>query len=104
MAEQMRHLCSVSELPNVTMTVMPAEAHPANASELIVTDSAAYVEHLTGGLVHVDAETVSRLDRLFTTIASDSYRASDSIELITEVGDVWTGASQATANRTGDRV
>jgi len=44
MSGQMRHLLSVAARTNVTLQVLPAVAHPANASEFIVTDSAAYTE------------------------------------------------------------
>ena len=70
MAAQMGHLAAVAARPDVTLQVLPAVAHPANASELIVTDSAAYAEHLAGGFVYTDEETVTRLARLFHTILS----------------------------------
>jgi Domain of unknown function (DUF5753) len=38
MEGQMRQLAEVAAMPNVTVQVLPAVAHPANASELIVTD------------------------------------------------------------------
>jgi transcriptional regulator with XRE-family HTH domain len=93
MAEQLRHLADVAALPHVTMQVLPAVAHPANASELIVTDSAAYVEHLVGGLVYTECETVTTLERLFTSIHSESDKASDSLAMIERLGEAWTGGS-----------
>ena len=96
MAAQLRHLADVARLPNVTMQVLPAVAHPANASEFIVTDNAAYVEHLTGGLVYADDETVMILSRLFRKILSESGKASESLAMILEVGEGWTtGVSRA---------
>jgi hypothetical protein len=104
MAEQMGHLAAVAAMPNVTLQVLPAVAHPANASELIVTDSAAYAEHVAGGYVFTEEETVTRLTRLFNTILSESYRASDSAAMIEEVGQIWTaGASPATQTPTAAR-
>jgi hypothetical protein len=104
MAAQMSHLAAVAARPNVTLQVLPAVAHPANASELIVTDSAAYAEHLAGGFVYTDEETVTRLARLFHTILSESYRASESAAMIEEVGQIWTaGASPASQTPTADR-
>jgi Domain of unknown function (DUF5753) len=47
MAEQLRHLAEVAK--------MPATEHSASASELIIADNAAYVEHLAGGLVYTGA-------------------------------------------------
>jgi hypothetical protein len=103
MAAQMQHLLEIAARPNVTLQVLPAVSHPANASELIVTDEAAYAEHVAGGLVFTEEETVSSLLRLFNTILSESYRVTDSLALIREVGEIWTGASQATQTPTADR-
>jgi uncharacterized protein DUF5753 len=91
MVRQCAHLLEVASLPNVTLQLLPAIAHPANASELIITDSAAYVEHLTGGLVHTDEQTTTTLERLFSTLLSESYRASDSAAMIRKAGELWTG-------------
>jgi hypothetical protein len=102
MAEQMRYLASVATMPRVIVQVLPAVAHPANASELIVTDSAAYVEHLVGGLVYTEEETVTTLTTLFFTIMAESFRASDSLALFTEVGEIWTGARAPSQTPTGD--
>lgn len=104
MAAQMGHLAVVAAMPNVTLQILPAVAHPANASELIVTDSAAYAEHVAGGYVFTEEETVTRLARLFHTILSESYRASESAAMIEEVGQIWTaGASLASQTPTADR-
>lgn len=103
MAAQTRHLTTVAAMPTVTLQVLPAVAHPANASELIVTDTAAYAEHVAGSYVFTEEETVSRLARLFHTLLSESYRASESAALIEEVGQIWTaGASPATQTPTAD--
>jgi transcriptional regulator with XRE-family HTH domain len=103
MAVQMRHLAEVASLPNVTMQILPAVAHPANASELIVTDNAVFVEHLVGGLVYTEDETVSSLQRLFYTILSESDRASESLATIVEVGEQWIGGSPAFQARKAGR-
>jgi transcriptional regulator with XRE-family HTH domain len=104
MIEQLRHLADVASLPNVTLQVLPAIAHPANASELIISDSAAYVEHLTGGLVHTDEQTITTLERLFSTILSESYRASDSAAMIRKAGELWTGELPPTQAHKAGRV
>lgn len=57
MSGQMRHLLSVAARTNVTLQVLPAVARPANASEFIVTDSAAYTEHVADGLVLTEEES-----------------------------------------------
>lgn len=103
MAAQMARLTAVAAMPNVTLQVVPAVAHPANASELIVADSAAYAEHVAGGYVFTEEDTVTRLARLFHTLLSESYRASESAALIEEAGRIWTaGASQASQTPTAD--
>jgi hypothetical protein len=66
---------------------------PASSSELIVTEDAAYVEHLTGGLVYTDPESVTPLLRLFTTINSESNKASETVAAIERLGELWTGGS-----------
>ncbi len=100
MAAQMRSLVDIARRPHVTMQVLPASAHPANASELIVTDEAAYAEHVVGGFVYTDQETVSSLLHLFTTIHSESYRASDSLRMFERMAETWTGGSLHIPTRT----
>jgi hypothetical protein len=102
MAAQMRHLLDLASLPNVTLQVLPAVAHPATASELIIADnSAAYAEHLAAGGVYAEPETVTRLELIFTTIRGECYRASDSAAIIGKAAKLWTGASHHSAERTG---
>jgi transcriptional regulator with XRE-family HTH domain len=102
MAAQMRHLLDLASMPNVTLQVLPAIAHPATASELIIADnSAAYAEHLAAGGVYVDPETVTRLELIFTTIRGECYRASDSAATIGKADKLWTGVSRHSAARTG---
>ena len=97
MAAQMRHLAATAAMPNVTMQVLPAVEHPATASGLVLADGAAYAEHVAGGFTYTDDETVSSLTRLFTSIHSECYRASESLAIIRKAEQLWNGASQATA-------
>jgi hypothetical protein len=97
MAAQMSHLLAVAALPNVTLQVLPAVAHPATASELIIADNAAYAEHVAAGGVYTDEDTAITLARLFDTIRGECYRVSESLAIIGKAGELWTGASQATA-------
>ncbi len=104
MARQTHRLVQIARQPNVTLQILPAVEHPANPSELIVTDSAAYVEHLAGGLVYADAETVSSLTRIFSTILSESYRASESLKILEGMAEAWmTGVSPRIRVPTEDR-
>jgi transcriptional regulator with XRE-family HTH domain len=101
MAGQLRHLLTVAALPRVTMTVMPAVAHPANASELIIADNVAYVEHMAGGFTYTDEETVTALAARFDNLRGECYRVSESAALIERLGETWTaGVSPLTRTAT----
>jgi hypothetical protein len=100
MAAQMDHLLEVAAMPHVTLQVLPAVTHPATQSGFMVTDSAAYAEHVIGGFTYTEGETVTRLDRLFDTLRAECYRASESAAIITKAGEIWTGESRATAEAT----
>jgi hypothetical protein len=89
MAAQMRQLLAVEALPRVTVTIMPAVAHPANASELIIADNAAYAEHMVGGFTYTDEETVSALAARFDSLRGECYRVSESAALIERLGETW---------------
>jgi hypothetical protein len=102
MAAQMAHLREVAAMPNVTVQVFPAVMHPVSSSELIIADGAAYVEHLTGGLVYTDETAISLL-RLFSTIHGESYRVSESLKMFERLGEIWTGGSPLTATLREDR-
>jgi hypothetical protein len=101
MAAQCAHLASLAARANVTIQVHPAVAHPAGASEFIIADSAGYAEHVLGGGVYTDEQSVTTLARLFDTLRGECYRVSESLALIKEVGDyLWTGGSLATQTPT----
>ncbi|MGH3253757.1 MAG: hypothetical protein ACRDOI_47120 [Trebonia sp.] len=72
----MGRLLAAAEMPRAVVQILPAIAHPATASALLVTDSAVYVEHLTGGLVYADDQTVSSLARIMAAITPESRTAS----------------------------
>jgi transcriptional regulator with XRE-family HTH domain len=105
MAGQMGHLAEVSRLPSVTVQVLPAVAHPAGASGFVVTADAAYAEHVVGGFVYTDEETVSWLLRLFDTLRGESCRVSESLRTIERLGETsWTGGSPPIPTRTAETV
>jgi hypothetical protein len=99
MAEQMRRLLEVAAMPKVKLTVMPPVLHPGNESELIIADdSTAYVEHMVGGYVYTEEETVTSLIVRFDTLRAESRKASESLALIERMEEIWTtGARAATA-------
>jgi transcriptional regulator with XRE-family HTH domain len=97
MAGQCRRLLEVAAMPHVTMQVLPATAHPANASAFIVTDSAAWCEHVAGGFAYVTEETLTRLVILFDTLRGESFRVSQSAAMIRKAGELWaSGVNPAT--------
>ncbi len=102
MAAQAAHLLTVAAMPSTVLQVLPATAHPATQSGFMVTDSAAYTEHVIGGYTYTEPETVIRLARLFDTLRAECYRASESAAIIRKAGALWTGESRATAGPTAD--
>lgn len=101
MAAQMRHLASVARLPHVSLQVLPAVAHPVSQSSLVVTDNAAYAEHLFGGYTYTDDQTVTSALRLFTKINAESDKGSESLAKIERMAGIWaTGANPLTAAQT----
>jgi transcriptional regulator with XRE-family HTH domain len=101
MAAQMRHLADTAAMPQVTIQVMPAIAHPANASGFVIADDAVWCEHVAGGYVFTDAQTVSALATRFDTLRGECYRVSESLTLIKGMAELWAaGASPLTRTRT----
>jgi len=106
MAGQCGHLLAAAERPRVTITVMPAVAHPANASGFILADgpprASAWCEHLAGGYVYTEQETVNDLSVRFARLRAESYRESESLKMIERLGKAWAaGVSPLTATATG---
>lgn len=102
MAAQVRRLLEVASMPTVTLQVLPAIAHNANASEFIIADDmAAYAEHVVGGYVFTDEQTVSALALRFDTLRGECYRVSESAALLERMAEAWaTGASPLTQTAT----
>jgi hypothetical protein len=100
MASEMRHLLEVAAMPNVTIAVMPPVLHPANESGFIVASDAAYAEHVAGGYVFTDDQTVTSLAMRFDTLRAESRKASESLGLIERMEQAWArGARAATAGQ-----
>jgi DNA-binding XRE family transcriptional regulator len=98
MAEQMRLLLELGALGHVTVQVLPAVAHPAGASELMIADhAAAYATYIGGGAVFIESSRVGVYEQVFATIRGESYRVSESAACIRKAETVWTGESRATA-------
>ena len=102
MAAQLRQLRAVAAMPDITVQVLPAIAHPANASGFVIADDSAWCEHVAGGFVYTD-QTVRALLRLFDTLRSESYRASETAALLERTAHTWvTGASPLTQTPTAE--
>jgi hypothetical protein len=106
MTVQMRRLSDAAAMPLVTLQVLPAVAHCANASEfIIVGDSAAYAEHVTGGYVFTDEQTVSALAMRFDTLRGECYKVSESAALLERMCELWSaGVSPLTRTATAGPV
>jgi hypothetical protein len=100
MAAQLRHLKDVAAMPNVTLQVLPAIAHPATGSVIVIADDSAYVEHAASGYVYT-GETVTALERLFDSLRGECRTVSESAVLLERLERSWaTGGSPLTAEPT----
>jgi hypothetical protein len=101
MAGQLSHLLEVASMPNVTIQVMPAVEHPANASGFVIADDSAWCENVKGGFVYA-GETVTPLPALFDTLHGECMKVSESSALFERMIGTWDrlGARAATATRT----
>ena len=87
MADQCAHLLEVSELPHVTMTVMPAIEHDSNESGFIIADGAVFAENIIDGGVYPDQlqDALSKFARL----QDRSHRTAESAAIIRRLEEVW---------------
>ena len=100
----MQHLIALASRPRVTIQVVPAVMVPSVSHGIELTDGAAYGETSVSGSVWTDEVTYSALARVFDTLRSEAWRASESLALIGEAGELWTGGNLATATATAGLV
>jgi transcriptional regulator with XRE-family HTH domain len=108
MADQLDHLLTVAELPNITIQVVPTIAHAGLTGGFAIAEkakrSAAYIETALGGQVFEDAQAVRTLSTRFDALRTEALRGTESLCLIEEVTSEWrrqaTGASPATQAQT----
>jgi Domain of unknown function (DUF5753) len=101
MAAQLGHLLEVAAAPKVTIQVLPAVAHPVNASGFLMADETVWIEHAAGGFVYSEKELVSGIALRFDSLRAESYRASESLALIGRLEGIWkAGASPLTQTAT----
>jgi hypothetical protein len=101
MAAQMRRVIAVAGLPHVTIQVIPGAAHAGLAGGFTVTDRAAYAESVLRGQVFEDEETFSALSLRFDTLRGSACSAPESMNLLRQAADLWSGVRRPTARRTG---
>lgn len=97
MGAQMQHIIDMAARPRVTIQVVPAVAVPLAQLGITLTDNAAYGETSVSGYVWTDEATYSSQARTFDILRSEAWPASESLALISEAGELWTGGSLATA-------
>ena len=101
MAAQLRRLLEVAARPKFTVQVLPAIAHPVNASGFLMADDAVWIEHAAGGFVYTETELVSGIALRFDSLRAESYRASESLALIGRLESIWkAGVSPLTQTAT----
>jgi predicted transcriptional regulator len=103
MAAQLRHLATMAAMPRVTIQVLPAVAHPVNASGFMIADDAVWVEHAASGYVFTDEETIEALALRFDTLRGECYRVSETAALLERLERTWTaGVSPLTQTATAE--
>jgi transcriptional regulator with XRE-family HTH domain len=101
MASQLHRLLEIAATPKVTIQVLPAIAHPVNASGFLMADDAVWIEHAAGGFVYTDEETISALAVRFDALRGECYRVSESAALLERLEAIWkAGASPLTRTAT----
>jgi transcriptional regulator with XRE-family HTH domain len=101
MAAQLHHLIGVATLPKVTIQVLPAVAHPVNASGFLMADDAVWIEHAASGFVYTEPEVISRIALRFDSLRGECYRVSESLALIERLEGIWAaGVSPLTRTAT----
>ena len=90
MAGQMRHLAEAAALTNITMQVLPAVAHPVNASGfMLADDQAVWIEHAASGFVYTDEQTISDMALRFDTLRGECDRVSQTGHLLERMAQAW---------------
>ncbi len=104
MADQLRRLRDTAALPLVTLQVLPAVAHNANASGFIVADDAtAYAEQRgrSGVRLHRRSKRCTSLAIRFDSLRGECLKVSESAALLERMAEQWaTGVSPLTQTAT----
>ncbi len=96
MRAQLQHLTEITELPNVTLQVLPfstaAHVNPVSVFNILEFSSSlapdlVYLEHLTGGLFLEREEEIHRYKVEFDHLMAEAHGTKRSTTLIAEVAD-----------------
>jgi transcriptional regulator with XRE-family HTH domain len=98
MRDQLEHLIAMSQLPNVTIQIVPYEAGGHTGllgafilADLTATQSIVFLDDASGGRVAEDAPVVSDMALLFDALRSDALPKVPSRDLIAKVAkERWT--------------
>jgi transcriptional regulator with XRE-family HTH domain len=96
MAGQMRHLRELARLPNITVQVVPEIGHASLASTYLIADDALWTENVVTGGVYVAPATLADVRDRFDRIRGESLRVSESLALLAEMEERWSGESPPT--------
>ncbi|MGP4024721.1 helix-turn-helix domain-containing protein [Actinomadura sp. 3N407] len=99
MREQLEHLCRMTELPHVTVQILPlGVAHSVLAESFILLEFSPVHDIVFPDIVHTESltishfadETVTYMYRLaYTSLAAQALDATESRRRITEARDAW---------------
>jgi transcriptional regulator with XRE-family HTH domain len=95
MREQLLHLVSVAQRPNVTIQVISRiGAHPGlsgafGIAELIGRHSVVYLETAADGQTVEDHRTVGDVELRWDTLRTEAFKGTESLDLIESAADQW---------------
>jgi transcriptional regulator with XRE-family HTH domain len=96
MAAQCVRLRELALMPNVTLQVVPEIAHGSLASTYLIADDAVWSENVVTGGVYVAPETLADTRDRFDRLRGESLRVSESLALLEEMEELWSGESPPT--------
>jgi hypothetical protein len=98
MADQMARLAEMARWPNVTVQLLSRNgAHVGLSGGFVIAETpemtVAYVDHQADAMTTDSPVTVALLCSRFDSLRTEAYRGSESLILIEEAADRWTGSS-----------
>jgi transcriptional regulator with XRE-family HTH domain len=98
MAAQMQRLAEMARWPNITVQLLSMKgAHVGLSGGFVVAETpeitVAYLDHQADAMTVDSPATVALLCSRFDSLRTEAYRGSESLMLIEEAADRWTGSS-----------